>query len=262
MTPTTADLPQEMIDLIFSFVPSIGLHVSKKFDKVSLNLDYYSTAKHFFLGCRRSREAMLAKPRSIQCISDDEFDNDEAFDFVSKKKYTKLYCDCPCDIMWGILIKELDCPAFMLSILKDTNIITKDDVLAYEASSMNYGIVPDSIMQELLDNPTFMHELLELDMKLATKIYTRDQVFPTYNDILRDQFNSIGSIIDDETIIDMMDHMTEYNHTFIDIFDGPHVLSIDIVKKIASSLPDMERIMKEPQNDLERLLRGFMNCSQ
>lgn len=46
MSPSTSDLPDEIIDIIFSFIPSNGLHVSKKYNDVPL---YDSTADHYLL---------------------------------------------------------------------------------------------------------------------------------------------------------------------------------------------------------------------
>lgn len=50
---SAADLPYEIIDIIFEFIPSNGLHVSRSHDATSLVLDAYSDPKHFFLKVRR-----------------------------------------------------------------------------------------------------------------------------------------------------------------------------------------------------------------
>lgn len=39
----------EILDIIFGFVPSIGLHVSKKYDALSHVVDPYMTGKHFLI---------------------------------------------------------------------------------------------------------------------------------------------------------------------------------------------------------------------
>jgi len=58
MNPTlimisAADLPYEMIDLIFSFAPSLGLHVSRDLNDVPIAADYYATWKHILVSEHR-----------------------------------------------------------------------------------------------------------------------------------------------------------------------------------------------------------------
>lgn len=49
-----AELPTEIIDIIFEFIPSCGLHVSKKYDK-AFTADAYITAKDILSYFRRHR---------------------------------------------------------------------------------------------------------------------------------------------------------------------------------------------------------------
>jgi len=49
MTTLPSDLPNEIIDIIFSFVPSTGLHVSRKYNDVCLCSSAYTDLKDFLL---------------------------------------------------------------------------------------------------------------------------------------------------------------------------------------------------------------------
>lgn len=52
---SSADLPYELIDIIFEFIPSNGLHVSKKYNDVLLPADSESTAVHYLIHVYRQR---------------------------------------------------------------------------------------------------------------------------------------------------------------------------------------------------------------
>jgi len=64
---TSADLPHEIIDLIFEFTPSIGLHVSRKYNDTLLISDSSSTVIHYFIHVHRTYTKWCCQP----CVLDD-----------------------------------------------------------------------------------------------------------------------------------------------------------------------------------------------
>lgn len=64
---TASDLPYEIIDLIFSFAPSIGLHVSRALNDVPIAADYYATWKHILISEHRQVTKFCHYKKVIYC---------------------------------------------------------------------------------------------------------------------------------------------------------------------------------------------------
>ena len=108
---SASDLPYELIDLIFSFGPSLGLHVSKKYNDVSLDADSFVTANHILLAhhryetgfCRHKLTCTMvpkkskAKKPTVQYYesSDDECDECEECEEYKLCQYHRKKLDKP-----------------------------------------------------------------------------------------------------------------------------------------------------------------------
>ena len=108
---SASDLPYELIDLIFSFGPSLGLHVSKKYNDVSLDADSFVTANHILLAhhryetgfCRHKLTCTMvpkkskAKKPTVQYYesSDDECDECEECEEYKQCQYHRKKLDKP-----------------------------------------------------------------------------------------------------------------------------------------------------------------------
>jgi len=162
-----ADLPYELIDLIFEIIPSIGLHVCKKYDAVAVvYLDHYSEVKHFFLQLSRKRDKRV-------------------YDILNKnsrkERITKRLISTK-EIIAKVMYGHIKCPKHMYPEIKKANLLTAEDIKEAfsEGNDRLLDLVPEEIFEEIYDDYDFMirDDLDNIDT--LSKYFTKDTLSDIY----------------------------------------------------------------------------------
>lgn len=258
------DLPYELIDIIFEMVPSIGLHVSKKYDRMSVaELDQYSGAKHFFLNYYRFEEYRTHEYNKIQPLPTNASKG-------QRRKYNKKIKHLKPDILMKprelalkVLYGHIECPQHMYPEIKKANLLTAEDVKdeLSEGNDELLDLVPEEIFEEIYDDYEFMVRDSLDNIDTLSKFYTKDALSDIYIRYMRQIFDGdIGCPdYDQEHIEYLMDYMTEYNHLLHDIVYSEAIIPVYILQKILANDPEILNIIENgPKNNVERYLMKFM----
>lgn len=221
----TAALPVEIVDIIFEYVPSIGLHVSRDYDKMSTVGDHYMTIKNLLVNEYRRRVTIGTRDDAIREYVDETIkityygdENDE--DVEDHNNYS------------GTVIKHIQ------KIIKELDIF-----------SVKY-------ICDLLDNsrepfiermPYFgRNNLVEAYIKYMHFTYKDTEVF-SYDDVTSDN-DSIPYIDDNNE--EVMKKMMPYNGYLVDLLYGQTRMSISMKKMITKSLYSYSRFIKLRPKDI------------
>lgn len=210
----------EILDIIFGFVPSIGLHVSKKYNAGSLLSDPYTTGRHYFIVQHRanlrhiSQKNKSMKPWSRNRLIMIMYNNY----FESHKSYVYEY------------IREL-------------NKITKKTVID-SISSGRYNIkhirrmVHRSVLDDIFSDTAFIGDLLMSG-------YLSDDIVPMIDDHLLEEiymvsmtrlFTGDSQIVGPGKYTMIVSKFSRYNHLLKDIFFTSTNMPLEIRIIIARSL--------------------------
>jgi len=203
-------LPNELIDIIFEFVPSIGLHVSRKYDKASVVGDHYMTIKHFFVNERRQSET-IEKLKMME-----EYIDSTMPEFVNYDNI-KQYSD---DVIEYVQQNIKDCDMFSVKYICDL-------LDCYHGYFVEYM-------------PYFGRtNLVKTYIKYMYFTYKDSEVF-SYDDVASD-IDSIPYIDDNNEKI--MKKMMPYNGYLVDLLYGRTRLSTNMKKMIIKSLYSYSRFV-------------------
>jgi len=212
----------EILDTIFGFVPSVGLHVSKKYNAGRMLVDGYTTGRHYFIVQHRANLKHISQKNK------------------SMKPWSRNKI---ITIIYNIYLESNSYKSYVYEYIRELNTITKKTVIdsinsgRYDVSHIR-KMVHRSVLEDVFSDSAFIGDLL-------IRGYLSDDIIPMVDDHFLEEiyvlsmtrlFTMDSQIVSPEKLTLIVSKFSKYNHLLGDVFFTSTNMSLEIKIIIARSL--------------------------